>query len=45
MDIVSEDTRRELDDIYLVLSQLANNQKQVPTDRKPIGFMAYGKEE
>ncbi len=42
---LSEDTRRELDDIYLALSQLADKQKQVPTDRKPIGFMAYGKEE
>jgi len=45
VDIVSEDTRRELDDIYLALSQLANKQKQASTDRKPIGFMAYGKEE
>ena len=42
---LSEDTRRELDDIYLALSQLADKQKQAPTDRKPIGFTAYGKEE
>lgn len=42
---LSEDTRRELDDIYLALSQLADKQKQAPTDRRPIGFMAYGKEE
>lgn len=41
---LSEDTRRELDDIYLALSQLADKQKQASTDRKPIGFAAYGKE-
>lgn len=41
---LSEDTRRELDDIYLALSQLADKQKQAPIDRRPIGFMAYGKE-
>ena len=41
---LSEDTRRELDDIYLALSQLADKQKQAPTDRKPIGFAAYGEE-
>lgn len=41
---LSEDTRRELDDIYLALSQLANKQKQTPTDRRPIGFAEYDKE-
>ena len=41
---LSEDTRRELDDIYLALSQLADKQKQTPIDRKPIGFAVYGKE-
>ena len=41
---LSEDTRRELDDIYLALSQLADKQKQAPTDRKPIGFTEYDKE-
>ena len=41
---LGEDTRRELDDIYLALSQLADKQKQTPIDRKPIGFAAYGKE-
>lgn len=41
---LSEDTRRELDDIYLALSQLADKQKQAPIDRKPIGFAAYGEE-
>ena len=42
---LSEDTRRELDDIYLALSQLADKQKHTTTDRKPIGFAAYDKEE
>ena len=41
---LSEDTRRELDDIYLALSQLADKQKRTTTDRKPIGFAAYDKE-
>lgn len=42
---LSEDTRRELDDIYLALSQLADKQKQAPTDRKPVGFAAYNKQD
>ena len=42
---LSEDTRRELDDIYLALSQLADKQKHTTTDRKPIGFAAYDKED
>lgn len=39
---LSEDTRKELDDIYLALSQLANKQKQIEnkTCRKPIGFVS-----
>ena len=41
---LSEDTRRELDDIYLALSQLADKQKRTTIDRKPIGFAAYDKE-
>ena len=41
---LSEDTRRELDDIYLALSLLADKQKRAPTDRKPIGFTEYNKE-
>ena len=38
---LSEDTRNELDDIYLALSQLANKQKQISKSvvRKPIGFV------
>ena len=37
---LSEDTRKELDDIYLALSQLAEKQKHVnkQTERRPIGF-------
>ena len=35
---LSEDTRRELDDIYLALSQLADKQKRTTTELKPIGF-------
>ena len=42
---LSEDTRRELDDIYLALSQLADKQKHTTTERKPIGFAAYDKKE
>lgn len=41
---LSEDTRKELDDIYLALSQLADKQKHVvnkQTERRPIGFAHY----
>ena len=40
---LSEDTRKELDDIYLALSQLADKQKQITkkNERKPIGFVQY----
>ena len=40
---LSEDTRKELDDIYLALSQLAEKQKHVnkQTERRPIGFAHY----
>lgn len=40
---LSEDTRRELDDIYLALSELADKQKAIEkkTERKPIGFTQY----
>ena len=42
---LSEDTRKELDDIYLALSQLAEKQKHVnkQTERRPIGFAHYKK--
>ena len=36
---LSEDTRRELDDIYLALSQLANKQRKTGTPNK-IGYRA-----
>ena len=40
---LSEDTRKELDDIYLALSQLAEKQKHVnkQTERRPIGCAHY----
>lgn len=40
---LSEDTRKELDDIYLALSQLADKQKQIAQKNKckPIGFVHY----
>lgn len=40
---LSEDTRKELDDIYLALSQLAEKQKHVnkQIERRPIGFAHY----
>ncbi len=43
MNDLSEDTRKEFDDIYLALSQLASKQKQVSkgTKCKPIGFIHY----
>lgn len=44
---LSEDTRKELDDIYLALSQLADKQKQInkQTERRPIGFAHYPRQE
>ena len=40
---LSEDTRKELEHIYLALSQLAEKQKHVnkQTERRPIGFAHY----
>ena len=40
---LNEDTRKELDDIYLALSQLAEKQKHVnkQTESRPIGFAHY----
>ena len=37
---LSEDTRKELDDIYLALSQLAAKQKQTAKSHSPIGYKA-----
>jgi hypothetical protein len=44
---LSEDTRKELDDIYSALSQLADKQKQIDkqTERRPIGFAHNPKQE
>ncbi len=35
---LSEDTRREFDDIYIALSEMSGKQKQLDKPRNPIGF-------
>ena len=37
---LSEDTRNELDDIYLALSELATKQKKISKPHNPIGYKA-----
>ena len=37
---LSEETRKELDDIYLALSQMAAKQKQISKPLNPIGYKA-----
>ena len=37
---LSEDTRKELDDIYMALSQLAAKQKKISKPQNPIGYKA-----
>ena len=37
---LSEDTRKELDDIYMALSQLAAKQKKISSSQNPIGYKA-----
>ena len=37
---LSEDTRKEFDDIYLVLSQLSAKQKKIAKPQSPIGYKA-----
>ena len=37
---LSEDTRKEFDDIYLALSQLAAKQKKISKSQSPIGYKA-----
>lgn len=37
---LSEDTRKELDDIYWALSQLASKQKKIDKPQLPIGYKA-----
>ena len=37
---LSEDTRKELDDIYLALSELAAKQKKISKPKNPIGYKA-----
>lgn len=42
---LSEDFRKELDDIYLALSQLADQHKRQAEqkERRPVGFIHYNK--
>ena len=40
---LSEDNRKEFDDIYLALAELANKQKVIDKPRRPIGFQHYNK--
>lgn len=40
---LSEDTRKELDDIYLALSELAAKQKNISKPLNPIGYKAIQK--
>ena len=42
---LSEDTRKELDDIYIALSEIANNQKQITKPRRKIGYIQDTEEE
>lgn len=42
---LSEDTRKELDDIYIALSEIANNQKQLTKPRRKIGYIQDTEEE
>jgi hypothetical protein len=39
MNDLSEDTRKEFDDIYIALSELANKQKTADKPRRPVGFI------
>jgi hypothetical protein len=36
---LSEDTRKEFDDIYMALSELSNKQKAADKPRRPIGYI------
>ena len=40
---LSEDNRKEFDDIYLALAELANKRKIADQPRRPIGFQHYNK--
>ena len=40
---LSEDNRKEFDDIYLALAELANKQKVIDKPCRPIGFQHYNK--
>ena len=36
---LSEDTRKELDDIYIAMAEMANRQKKIDKPRKRIGYI------
>ena len=42
---LSEDTRKEFDDIYIALSEMADNQKQLTKPRRKIGYIQDTEEE
>ena len=42
---LSEDTRKEFDDIYIALSEMADKQKQLTKPRRKIGYIQDTEEE
>ena len=42
---LSEDTRKEFDDIYIALSEMADKQKQITKPRRKIGYIQDTEEE
>ena len=42
---LSEDIRKELDDIYFALSELADKHKIQKAERRPVGFIHYQSKE
>lgn len=45
MNDLSEDMRKELDDIYFALSELSDKHKIQKAERRPVGFIHYKLEE
>ena len=42
---LSEDTRKEFDDIYIALSEMSDKQKKSTKSRNPIGFIQHDKKD
>lgn len=42
---LSEDSRKEFDDIYIALSEMAEKKKKDTSPRNPVGFLQYEKKE